>query len=984
MIVSLNINAQISIENQITMPTTQVWNSIKFGQATPNLYNGTISVGVPFYTYKDNDFEVPISYIYSSNGYKPNEKPGSLGLGWTLNVGGCITREINGLPDEFYGGVGIPWYTAPYFNDSATFVSTAYETAYGFLETRKYSSIQNSTNFKTGFWRGGENLLHYGNGTLPNSCFYDTAPDIFHFNFLGYSGSFYFWYNNQTVVYSTNSYDGEYKIEFNNDLSALYITTGNGYKYTFGKESPSGSLYVECEWNVQLPDLDRRITWQLTKIQAPNGNYLTFNYSRVNEIGQNVIITSSPVSHNSYKEYVGNNESGFTGSLGNGISDSNPIYYSQLISIVNNNGLSINFDYYTKSEIDAALGRTTDLESYPILKQISVNHNVNGQLKKSILTYSSSTNTNGGVVPFLTNINISGEGNYQMSYIGRTSEVFKFNGTYDIDHWGYYNGKNVSATNFANSTIFAMDASYNETVNQTYRDPDYLYSRIGMLDKITYPTGGYSTFQYEANTYSKIVKRNSSSNFNPFLDSLTSNALAGGVRVSSISNYDQNNTLLNTKTYSYTNEYNNLSSGTMLGFPRYRVEYRGIEGPYAVDREYISTSDVYAYGAGPIGYSRVLETHSDGSKVSYRFSDYKMVPNSFYGGYTSIVADRFYNTNMGILATYVQNILTPSTSADKFRGKLIRKDIYNSTNVLLKRELNYFSQNNYECQLFPVFKGELAQRIGINYGKCLELRNSETTYSSGASVSKNIYKVYNQYGQLIQESSLDSKGDSLISRYIYVTDLPTNQITTGSVYRTMLDSNIIGYPIRTEVYLKKQGASEILISGKRYTYLTPVSTNKRIIKVSKIEVYDSENSSWYTDIEYTSFDNKGNILESKDRNGLYSCYVWGYNGLYLVAKVEGGLSLNNLKSAISGLSNISTSPLTGAMISGAQNTLKTSWPGAKMTVFEYIPFVGLTKITDPSGKVTEYQYNANGKLKNQKDGIGTLHKEYFYSPDNKL
>ena len=68
----------------------------------------------------------------------------------------------------------------------------------------------------------------------------------------------------------------------------------------------------------------------------------------------------------------------------------------------------------------------------------------------------------------------------------------------------------------------------------------------------------------------------------------------------------------------------------------------------------------------------------------------------------------------------------------------------------------------------------------------------------------------------------------------------------------------------------------------------------------------------------------------------------------------------------------------------AQNTLKTSWPSVKMTVFEYIPFVGLSKIIDPSGKVTEYQYNASGKLKGIKDGNNQLHNEYFYSPDNKL
>ena len=56
---------------------------------------------VPFYNLKGRELSIPISLSYSSGGIKLDEISGVAGLGWTLNVGGVITRTVVDMPDEF-------------------------------------------------------------------------------------------------------------------------------------------------------------------------------------------------------------------------------------------------------------------------------------------------------------------------------------------------------------------------------------------------------------------------------------------------------------------------------------------------------------------------------------------------------------------------------------------------------------------------------------------------------------------------------------------------------------------------------------------------------------------------------------------------------------------------------------------------------------------------------------------------------------------
>jgi hypothetical protein len=66
------------------------------------------------------------------------------------------------------------------------------------------------------------------------------------------------------------------------------------------------------------------------------------------------------------------------------------------------------------------------------------------------------------------------------------------------------------------------------------RNADYNYSQKGMLNKITFPTGGYTTFEYEANKNA-------------------SGQQVGGCRVLRVKTYESSGSIPRVNKYLYTN-----------------------------------------------------------------------------------------------------------------------------------------------------------------------------------------------------------------------------------------------------------------------------------------------------------------------------------------------------------------------------------------------------------------------------------------------
>ncbi|MDE6771134.1 MAG: hypothetical protein K2J49_00890, partial [Muribaculaceae bacterium] len=61
---------------------------------------GTGGLSIPLYSWSSGDLQLSIGLQYRLGAYKVKERAGWVGLGWNLTGGGCVTREIVGLPDE--------------------------------------------------------------------------------------------------------------------------------------------------------------------------------------------------------------------------------------------------------------------------------------------------------------------------------------------------------------------------------------------------------------------------------------------------------------------------------------------------------------------------------------------------------------------------------------------------------------------------------------------------------------------------------------------------------------------------------------------------------------------------------------------------------------------------------------------------------------------------------------------------------------------
>ena len=127
-----------------------------------------------------------------------------------------------------------------------------------------------------------------------------------------------------------------------------------------------------------------------------------------------------------------------------------------------------------------------------------------------------------------------------------------------IDHLRVYKGgKSYFSENISNI--------YN---NRSIKDSDLNNMKAGILTTIKYPTGGTTTFDYELNDYSSVIKRYPIDVVNQEIDSIT-----GGLRVRKITTKDSDGaTVLSEKEYYYVKNYvagSTLSSGILAGKPEY-------------------------------------------------------------------------------------------------------------------------------------------------------------------------------------------------------------------------------------------------------------------------------------------------------------------------------------------------------------------------------------------------------------------------------
>ncbi|MDP3463306.1 MAG: hypothetical protein Q8S18_10985 [Bacteroidales bacterium] len=181
-----------------------------------NLGTGGVNFELPLFEITQNDYKLPVSLNYVSNGFKVSEISSNVGLGWQISAGGMITRTIKGLRDEInYNG----------------YLSEAGSTVHQELSDGEIPSIDED---QEGFLDAFQALMYTVEGL------YDSEPDIYTFSFGNNTGSFLFDHEGNiqfipeqnfqiNVIRIGNSNTGE-----SNHILSFELTDADGIVYVFG------------------------------------------------------------------------------------------------------------------------------------------------------------------------------------------------------------------------------------------------------------------------------------------------------------------------------------------------------------------------------------------------------------------------------------------------------------------------------------------------------------------------------------------------------------------------------------------------------------------------------------------------------------------------------------------------------------------------------------------------------------------------------
>jgi hypothetical protein len=978
-----------------------------FGQYPVSYFTGVPQIGIPIYTLTDKDISLPISLSYHASGVRPDMHPGWVGLNWSLNAGGVISRTVQGRrADEFNN---------PNMDNGA---NSGYYYLHNLLNVSNWNTIDYMKSVEE------QNLFGYNqeNKNL------DTEPDEFDFSFLNYSGKFYLaadgtWkvqcskpvkvvFNNQflAVPFIRTDQDGNFP-----SFSGFTIIAEDGTQYVFGGNTNAieYSISFFSEWEDQWT----ANSWYLTQIISSNNvttanftyeadDWISQMYSRIHTYNWNIQDTDPDPSNqlrcSGNEQYTG----GFT-DLGVLI---RPVYlksiqtsnyncvFNRSTSIELRNELSV----YNNTYNLAMDGRFT-FETLPYLEynregyitrpltdpfpaclanlqwkelnQITINQK-NGTLIKGFnLDY----NNNPYERLMLTSLkefgsDMSSNPPYLFSYIqpatpGQALPTYLAD---ENDHYGFFNG-HLSDPNLAFQDYFNS------------RQPNAAYLQVGTLNKITYPTGGTTDFTYEANDFSKQLNAVRSSGYT----NLGTTNITGGLRIKKISSYDP--LIPNPKVekqYFYVSNYNNsyvpgnisfLSSGVLSAQIQYGFNFQ--EPTNKATATYTQTlfasesllpGSINSQGS-PVGYSEVVEKLNDGSYTKYFFSNF----------------DNGYLDEPTINILPIQTAYDPYTSNDEERGKTLKTEWHSANDVLVRSDVFTYVAVNKATDFVPALHGRsfFACGVGayhIDEGNAYQIytysflpsQDTETIFDiNGANpltTVKNYYYDNPIHKQLTRLELINSKNESqtIISRY------PGDMVNIGqnTPYQQMVNLNIV-----SPVVQKIKQLNGVMQYQFNTLYNQDPVTN--LILPSSLQT-QAQTNHVETRANYFNYDPSGNILSANNENGPTINYIWSNYGLYPIAKIENTdyATISAVLGGTTAINAFANSSPTNAAIASFLAPLRTDprLQNAFITTFTYAPGAGMASSTDAKGKTINYSYDSFMRLLDVKDLNGNIVNHYSY------
>lgn len=471
----------------ILPPSPDAYSFTKYGNVPIGLNTGTAQFSIPIYTAQTGSLKLPVSLDYSSNGVKVDEMATRVGINWNLNAGGMITRVVLDQPDDDNG------FFSVYCN-----VPISYGIEGG---------TENNETFTQATW---DFYNHIRQATFAAQR--DFQPDEYSYNVDGYSGKFLRRQNGQFTQYNSNGV----KIEKNSNGFILTAPTGNRYYFYLSEiaHNYTTQLNETLEWIAS----DVPTAWYLTQIESPTRDTIRLNYSLVSGLLNPKVTYINGISQGySPTDVDFMNTSDYERGKNIGLSILAPglqtsVQYAdnfaRYVSSIDFKNGQIQFYYSPREDVigekklDAIkVIRTSD---NAVIKNFTLNHTYSETNTSAYDTYvlnSNFTNTHPELRKrlFLTackeisNDNLTWQ-QYQFEYEDFNQLPPRL--SFAQDRYGHFNGY-ANEYFFPNDTWFDIHLGNNHFGgNRTYR---FKKAKFGVLNKITYPTGGYTKIEYEPN-----------------------------------------------------------------------------------------------------------------------------------------------------------------------------------------------------------------------------------------------------------------------------------------------------------------------------------------------------------------------------------------------------------------------------------------------------------------------------------------------------
>jgi len=956
----------------VKTPDATAFESINFFPV--NEYTGRTNVSIPIYTIDLDGISIPISISYNTGGVKVNTTSSRVGLNWNLNAAGLISRDVKG-DDDFATNVE--------YADGCT----AYTRA-GYL-----NRIINNTN----------SYLIQPSGL-------DRQPDIFSVSAPGFSTQFS--HNSDGTPFEITPTSSIIENYFNDPVKrfeTIKITNPNGIEYTFS---------------------DREYNWigfdVFNSNDGPHQN-ITYNAWDSNTI-INDAINISDLWPSNYE--IKNSLSALNlTSINNPVTGRSVIYeYEDNYLLDYNRRIEIDFkingdfnsqtDYAHDISLEKILKKITfpqgtidfiynddrdDLVGAKRLIRIDIKDNNNKIIKSVNFIQDYFTSIDNCSDPqclrlklkevYFTNINSEALPSYTFDY-NSTKLSKRF--SYKQDFLGYFNGVNVSSTylykpinykkaNQGRYSYIPFNTSglgYLSLPGNYSLESNLSYSKAASLEKITYPTGGYATFDYELNRF----------------EFLGGEINGGGLRISSHKLYNSDNSLERQINYNYLKE-DGTTSGSILFVPRY------IKGYNLSNYDLITqtTSNPYELtGNSYVGYSRVKIQESGNGYTINEYSSPEIEPNIYPNNYT--IPPHGYSV---VYSDYVvdgfANGTLPGISEDLEikRGRLLNSQFFDENNTLLREIINDYNYKSFGeittgKAYSIVYQGDLCDLLTEPYAlfssklvseRYMLNKITQRDFLSNGEIFTETFLTYDLNKPFLKERSTviaNQTQTQKIEKLFYPFDTETSSLPNMN---NLIALNRISDPVRTERY---ENTNLLNVVETQYGIF---GTNQIMPNIQK---FAKGSNSLEDRLSFTNYDSKGNLLEASNTEGVTTVYIWGYNQNKLIARIENATysQVTSYVSNLQTLSNADNDRTTDTINQdgtinyiGSEGDLRetlnnlrndSTLNNSQVTTYTYDLLIGLTSITSPSGYTSYYVYDDFNRLQYIKDKNGEVLKSYKY------